>query len=147
MSAWTGKPDEMQYRGNRGGRMRRRIAGAVLMSVALVGLLAGTAAAKEINPYQYASSFDGSDTTAGPMTGEVFDIAINQGDGSLYVSDQTSDPCPGDMPFQQSISRFNSAGQAQPFAALEGASSLCVEERDSYGELARSLVFDNTGHG
>src|SRR4249919_1111491 len=129
---------------SQGGRMHHRIFTAALLSV-VFGVLLGatTVSARQIQPYEYATSFDGAGSTVGQMTTHVSSIAIDQGTGNLFVADVTD--CSGTGVPAESISKFDAAGQAQWFPARE-ASSFCVEESPPF-DHSGSLGFDNSGHG
>ncbi len=82
-------------------------------SIAIL-LVAGSAAAAVIHPK--IGEFDGSDTTAGPLSFFGTDkLAVDQNSGDVYVLDKTKGV----------IAKFNAAGVAQDYSAL-GVSSLDV---------------------
>jgi sugar lactone lactonase YvrE len=124
--------------------MRGRIVGALLAATAIVALPAIPASAKQILPYHYASTFDGTGSTGGKFsTGETgaHAIAIDDSTGNVYVTDATETACPGPGKI---ISQFDASGQAVPFSALEGRSSLCTFHQA--GGVQSILIFDNSGH-
>src|SRR5215204_7497006 len=126
MKGGTRELNAMKSDRSRGGRMRHRILTAVVLAVGLGVLLgATTVSAKQIQPYEYVSSFNGADSAAGPMTDQVSSIAIDQSNGNLFVADLTD--CSGSGTKIDTISQFNSAGQAVIFPARE-ASSFCARE-------------------
>ena len=112
---------------------------AAALAAAAVGMLAlaGSASAKQISPYQYEKSFNGTGSTVGAMTTKVTGIAIDQSNGNLYVLDQHGS--------EASVTKFNAAGEAQVFSGLGGLSSISIAQE--LGFENGDIVFDNSGHG
>lgn len=128
-----------------GCRKRVRALAAVLLAAVGMLALAGTASAHLVYPYKFQGYFDGHDSTAGAFTTSLSKVAINQGNGNLYVLDLR---LKSGSTYQRElwISQFNSSGVAQNFSGLSGVSSFDAGEE--FGGTGYSdLVFDNSGHG
>lgn len=125
--------------------MRGRLIGAILAAVVIVAvLLPDPAGAKQISPYHFDSTFDGTGSTGGKFTNRIHNVAVNDSNGNLYVSDEQAAACPGGTSFPQTITQLSESGQPQPFSGLAGVSTLCVGNQFTFGQVP--LSFDNTGH-
>jgi hypothetical protein len=112
--------------------------------VATVALLAlpSFASAQQVAPFTFTSSFNGAESSAGPLGGEMVGVAINYQSDRIFVLTRGTG--------HYVVDQFNAAGQAVPFSApeLHGSSSLVlpssVTGREAAGPL---LAVDNSGTG
>jgi hypothetical protein len=133
----------MSGKDRQGWRMRRVVGTTLAMLFATV-LLAAPATAKQIFPYHYDTTFDGTGSTGGKFTPGIHNVAVNESNGNIYVSDEQAPACSG-ASYPQTITQLTSAGLPQTFSGVEGISTLCVSpETFVFGQ--QSLYFDNTGH-
>src|SRR6187551_3634659 len=102
----------------------KTIVRSILAAAFTAALLATPANAKQVFPYHYDSSFDGTGSTGGKFsTNGGHAVAVNDSNGNVYVADSTATACPGPG---RIVSQFDATGQPVAFSALEGRSSLCA---------------------
>jgi hypothetical protein len=112
-------------------------------------LIAGPAAAKDVELFPYTSSFNGSDAVgvsaatpefkAGTGTGRYTGMAINQMTGEVYVAFEDGAGGSGGY-----IYKFDSAGVSQPFSD-PGIHPNTVIPIKLFGTSAGDLAIDNSG--
>src|SRR3954447_25211065 len=100
---------------NRRNRGRAFLGSLCAAALALLAI-AGGASAHLFYPYQYQTYFDGHDATAGAVTPNMTSMTIDQTTGRVYLMDQHST--------EAEISQFKSDGEAVPFPALSGSSTI-----------------------
>jgi hypothetical protein len=96
-----------------------------------------TASAHLLQPYQSNGQFDGHDSNAGAFSENVNSLTMDQSTQHLFTMDRGAGN-------KTVISQFNQAGEAVPFSALGGSSTIFTGEEFAYSPEAGAVQFDWT---
>ena len=114
---------------------RLRVLASVVGALGLLSVLATAASAQSVQPYNFAYSFDGALSTAGPLGATTTDVAANDVTGRVYALHRVN----GSYYLEQ----FEPNGNPAPFSALKGASSIRLPIASEEGGPV--MTVDNTG--
>ncbi len=120
-------------------RAASRLAGLATLSLSILFASAAPASAATATDRPLLFSFDGHDTSAGPLV-KPNKIAIDDSSGDLYISEGSVGP---EWKLHEAVSKFNPDGSAAEFSAIGTSSLFGTPEERFEGNV--SVAVDNSG--